>query len=319
MSLELPRKRFERRSCFLKRARAFFEERGLTEIDCFAFRKKAPIDAYIDVIEAEVLPNIKAFLHTSPEYELKRLLALGVHDPYFLGHVFRKNDLGRYHHIEFLMAEWYRKDFILEEMIEETAQFISLFIPNTSLEILSYDEAFERFLGIDLSVISSEELKKKAILFGGSSDWDDKTIIHFLLSQKIEPHLGKKGLTALTHYPKDEAALAQTTFLNGKEVAMRFEIYKEGVELANGYQELSDAKELKNRFEKENQRRKKEGKEPYLLDETFLKTIDQLPSCSGVSVGLDRVWMLSEKASSLQQLLSPLLDDWHNPSFTKSL
>lgn len=269
------------RAQMLALARQFFFERNVIEVDCGALVKRAPIDANIDVIE-----TTDGFLHTSPEYAMKRLIVQGSGDIYFLGHVYRKGELGRLHNPEFTMAEWYRLGFSFNQMIQETCDFLKLFLGELPIQILSYKEAFS---GVNVP---------------HRNDWSETENRHYILSHCIEPNLGKNGLTVLIHYPPNEAALACVVEKDGEKVAERFEIYYQGVELANGYHETSNASELKRRFMLENEARKTRGLETYLLDEEFLAAMEKgMPDCCGVSVGFDRAFMLSQKASQLSTVI----------------
>lgn len=287
------------RARILKSARQFFSTRNVTEIDCQMLRPFPAIDAHVEAIETEIFDEKIGYLHTSPEYQLKRLLAEGMGDIYYLGHVFRKNDFSLRHEPEFTMAEWYRIHFTFEEMIEETVAFLFLFIPNIPIEIISYQNVFFHYLGIDITKISLTALQSLVISHGGDG-WDLITCRQFLLSHCIEPKLGQNKLTIITDFPEDEAALAVIE----ENVAKRFEIYHEGIELANGYKELKNADEIRKRFEKENERREKEGKNRYALDEAFLQAMQHLPECCGVSVGFDRAFMLRHKKKSLSEVIA---------------
>jgi lysyl-tRNA synthetase class 2 len=287
----------------LEKARSFFKERGILEVDCCALLLKAPLDAHIDVMSVDVAGSERGFLHTSPEISMKKLLCSGIGDIYYLGHVFRKGDLGKRHNPEFTMAEWYRTHIGLDQMMEESCQFLSLFLGALSVEQLTYREAFKRYLNIDYTAISLEELKTLA-KDQNTAGWERSTYIHFLLSHCIEPKLGLGCLTLLTDYPSEEAALACVIEKEGENVAERFEIYHEGIELANGYHELNDSGQLRSRFAAENQRRIEAGKEAYLLDEEFLSALQHgFPPCCGVSVGFDRALMLQLKKESLKEVL----------------
>ncbi|MBX7066257.1 MAG: EF-P lysine aminoacylase GenX [Parachlamydiales bacterium] len=283
------------RAQMLARARAFFAERGIVEIDCGAMVRRAPLDNNIDCIAVD---QDGGFLHTSPEYALKRLLAEGIGDCYFLGHVYRKGEIGHLHNPEFTMAEWYRLGFSFEEMIRETAQFLFLFFEEKPLRLLPYRQAFEQYVGIDYQNEPLSGLQKLT-----NSSWDRETCIHYLVSHLIEPKLGRNELTALTEFPPHEAALACVREKNGELVAERFELYYEGVELTNGYHELSDAAELERRFDKTNAKRALEGKAPYALDEQFLASLNRLPDCCGVALGFDRAMMLRHKIRSIKQVI----------------
>lgn len=286
----------------LAQARAFFAKRGVTEVDCGALVRYPPIDSHIDCIHTDA-----GFLHTSPEYALKKLLAEGIGDCYFLGHVYRKEECGELHNPEFTMVEWYRLHFSLEQMIQETADFLSLFVGEKPIRLLPYAKAFEEHLGIDYETVSLETLQSLT-----QNTWDRSTCIHYLLTHRIEPLLGRGEFTVLLDFPPHEAALACVVEKNGKRVAERFEFYHEGVELTNGYHELSDAPELRARFETINQERVAENKSPYPLDESFLAALPYLPDCCGVALGFDRAMMLRHGLSSISPVIP--FQQWGSPA-----
>ncbi len=301
------------RAEMLQKARNFFAERKILEVDCCALTRCAPIDAYIDIIAAAPSDTEIGYLHTSPEYAMKRLLAQGMGDIYYLGHVFRKGELGEKHNPEFTMAEWYRVNFSFEQMMEETCEFLFLFLGALPKRKISYREAFTSFLGIDYSKATLAELRPIAKRFSielpsDTSTWTEDTYLHLYLTHIIEPNLGRGELTILTDYPPYEAALACVVERNGERVAERFEIYHQGVELTNGYHELRNPQEQRLRFHEENKERISLGKESYPLDEKFLAALGAMPECCGVSVGIDRALMLRHKLKSIHDVM-PLA--WH--------
>lgn len=288
------------RAYMLQAARSFFAQRNVVEVDCGALVRCAPIDANIDVVPAQVTEKECGFLHTSPEYAMKRLLASGMGDIYFLGHVYRFGEIGRRHNPEFTMAEWYRKGISFSDMIQETCEFLFLFFGPLPVRMLGYREAFEKYANIDYSRATIEELKK---VTGIDSNWNRDAYIHLILTSLIEPNLGKDELTVLTDFPPHEAALACVVEKNGEDVAERFEIYFRSVELTNGYHELADGKVLRERFAQENRIRKELGKPVYELDEPFLQSMEHFPDCCGVSVGFDRALMLRHNLQNIQEVL----------------
>lgn len=283
------------RAHMLAKARAFFAERNVLEVDCGAMVRCPPLDSNIDCIAVD---QDQGFLHTSPEYAMKRLLSEGIGDCYFLGHVFRKNELGNLHNPEFTMVEWYRLNISFQKMIQETAEFLFLFFGPKPIRMLGYREAFETYVGIDYTKIPLAELQKIT-----QSSWQRDTCLHYLITHKIEPNLGRGELTVLTDFPPHEAALACVTTKNGEQVAERYEIYYEGVELTNGYHELADSTELRARFEEKNRERTSEGKAPYRLDEKLLAALKTLPDCCGVALGFDRAMMLRHQCRSLKEVI----------------
>lgn len=295
------------RAVLLAKARQFFAERNILEVDCLALSPYPAIDSNIDVIPAYVTPSEIGYLHTSPEYAMKRLLTAGSGDIYYLGHVFRQGEIGRLHNPEFTMAEWYRIGFSFQQMIQETCAFISLFLGPLPIRFLPYRKAFETYVGVDYTRASLADLLAAAQKFPLSPDathWSKTALIHFLLTHAIEPKLGHNEFTVLLDYPPDEAALACIVEKNGERVAERFEVYCQGVELSNGYHELADGAELRRRFQEENDLRLRASKPAYPLDEAFLSALGpQFPNCCGVSVGVDRLMLLRHKAKTLLQIL----------------
>lgn len=283
-------------------ARLFFSKRGVCEVDCSPLVPFAPIDSNIDVIPAQVTKTQVGYLHTSPEYALKQLLSDGLGDIYFLGHVYRQGEIGPRHNPSFTMAEWYRLGFSFKEMQEETCEFIELFLGKRPRRTLSYKQAFENYVGIDPAKATLQELQEKAAPFF-NGEMSRNGYFDLLLTHLIEPELGRGDFTLLIDYPRDQAALACVVEKEGELVAERFEIYADGVELANGYHELSDAEELRLRFQAQNEKRIAADKEPYLLDEPFLASLERLPPCCGVSVGFDRALMLRHRAAALSDVL----------------
>lgn len=279
----------------LAQVRSFFAKRSVLEVDTGALVKCPPNDSYIDVIGVD---QEGGYLHTSPEYAMKRLLSEGIGDCYFLGHVYRKGELGALHNPEFTMVEWYRLGLSLAGMIQETGDFLSLFFGPKPIRTIGYREAFERYVGIDYSRAPLSELHRLT-----HSAWPRDTCIYSLITRCIEPQLGCGELTVLTDFPPSEAALACVIEKRGELVAERFEIYHEGIELTNGYRELSDGQELRRRFEEKNRARLSEGKEAYPIDEKFLTALRTLPDCSGVALGFDRALMLRHKLQSIKQVI----------------
>jgi len=276
--------------------RAFFAERRVLEVDTPILSSYAPVDAHIDVMEVDMGRGQTGYLHTSPEYGLKKLLAAGSGDIYQLSHVFRQNEEGPLHLPEFMMLEWYRLGIDYLDFIEETLDIIRLFVGPLPSRVLTYREALLQAAGFDYTIetdFARIAEKHQIALSPESADWNRDTWLSLLFSHLVEPHLGKEELTVITEYPASQAALAKTTEVDGIEVARRFEIYREGIELANGFDELTNAKEQRKRLEEENALRISMGKKSLPIDESFLATLESgLPECCGVAVGFDRLMML---------------------------
>lgn len=269
--------------------RSFFAERGVLEADTNVLSAAAPIDVHIEVMQVDRGGEKIGYLHTSPEYELKKLLASGSGDIYQLSHVFRAKEEGPLHSEEFMMLEWYRIGMEYHAFIEETIDLIRLFVGNIPYEILSYRTALYKYAGIDYRTQNLESFLKP--FSPDAKEWDRDTQLSLLFSHLVESHLGKETLMVITDYPATQAALAKTTEKEGEIVARRFEIYYQGIELANGFDELTNGEEQRKRLLQENQKRLALGKGELPIDEEFLSALDFLPECCGVAVGFDRLML----------------------------
>jgi elongation factor P--(R)-beta-lysine ligase len=301
------------RAQMLKKARAFFEDKGVIEVDCPALSHAAPIDLHIDVMKVALKNDQLGYLHTSPEYGMKRLLSAEIGDIYQISHVFRDGEIGPLHNPEFTMAEWYRIGFSFDQMIAETLDFIRLFLGNLTAQSMTYRQTLQHHLGIDYLTATPSNLLDCAKdnnldLPSDAASWDKDTLLQLLVSFLIEPKLGTGHLFVLSHFPASQAALSKTfARSDGEPVACRFEVYYQGIELANGYHELTDASEQKRRFEASNRARVEAGKDALKVDERFLEALQfGLPDCCGVAVGFDRLMQLKHGLKELKNVL-PLI------------
>jgi len=235
---------------------------------------------------------------------MKRLLAEGIGDVYQLSHVFRHGEVGTRHNPEFTLVEWYRVGILLQAMVEETIAYLCLFLGELPYTTITYREAFLLYAGIDYVQASDKDLmeclKRHDVDF---HEGDRDTLLNQILGVVVEPHLGSDSLTVLTHYPASQAALAQTCWKGDEEVSERFEVYYQGVELANGYHELRDVQEQRDRLEQANQMRLEMGKDALPIDEKFLEALPKLPDCCGVAVGFDRLMMLRHDVTAIKDVL----------------
>ncbi len=298
------------RAHFLYKVRAFFYQRAVLEVDCPALSLTAPIDRHIDVMKVDVGLGKSGYLHTSPEYGMKRLLSCGIGDIYQMSHVFRQEEVGPLHNPEFMMIEWYRVGFSFEALIQETLELLSLFLGTLRCTTMTYRTALLHFLNIDYVACSVKDLvalahthqlglPQEALL------WDKDTLLQLLMSALVEPQLGVGEVFVLTHFPAMQAALSKVERKEkGEEVGLRFEIYAQGIELANGYEELTDAAEQEKRLKEANALRIHAGKESLPLDEHFLEALRVgLPACCGVAVGFDRLLQLHLNLNSIHPVL----------------
>lgn len=295
------------RACMLSKVRSFFSLKNILEVDTPILSHSAPIDEHIDIMSVN-LQGSTGYLHSSPEYAMKRLLSLGIGDIFQLSHVFRLGEVGRFHNPEFTMIEWYRTSLSFEAFIEETVELVRLFIGSYPYKYISYRNAFLKYAHIDYLNASVQDLLNCASSHGinlsSPSSWDLDSLLQLLMGSVIEPNLGKEEITVLWDYPSSQAALAKTEQKGEEKVAKRFELYFQGIELANGYLELTEAKEQKSRFLHSNEKRIMAGKPSLPIDELFLSALEKgFPECCGVAVGFDRLLMLKQNAASLKEIL----------------
>ncbi len=306
------------RAKLLELIRDFFSKRSVLEVQTPSLSLHTVTDPFIDSLL--VLDHQQQFyLQTSPEFYMKRLLASGSGDIYQLSKVYRQDEIGNKHHREFTMLEWYRCDFSLEQLMNEVADLFSeiyILLKKQSLIIkyFSYQDCFQQIFSINPHQASVEQLQQCANdkkIHHSLSLYDDKNIwLDLLFSSCIEPKLGGKQhqplLTFVYDYPASQAALAriEKNSINN-QVAKRFEVFLSSMELGNGYFELLDPKEQKQRFIKDNVTRKKLNKTTLALDEKFLAAMEYgLPECSGVAIGIDRLIMLLSNQTEISKVLS---------------
>lgn len=265
----------------LRLTRDFFAARSVLEVQTPLLGSASVTDPNIAAL---AVPACDSFLQTSTEYHQKRLLAAGVGDNYTLGPVFRAHELGRLHNPEFIMLEWYRLGFNDVQLRQEVGELVDLLLGPAPYEICGYSELLE---GVSLSAAEKRDLP--------AASHADLRVARAL--EALGP-----GRRFVVDYPADEAVLARLSEQN-PEVALRFELVVDGVELANGYFELTDPATHQERFQTDMQRRAEQGLPGVTPDQKFLAAIDfGLPSCAGVALGFDRLLQLRQGASALSDV-----------------
>ena len=296
----------EARADIVHRIRNFFQRRGVMEVDVPALGEHSVTDPYLDALSL-TLSGKQHFLQTSPEYFMKRLLCAGSGDIFYLGKAFRADEKGRNHRPEFSMLEWYRLGFGDADLIKDVFELVLSLKPETSTQCLSYREIFEQHLGLNPHTATLAQLRARALdITDVSFDSDNRSMwLDLLFTHVIEPNL-PRGLVAVCDYPACQSALArlgENRF--GEPVAKRFEVFFDGLELANGYWELSDFQEQKARFDADNNLRQTLGKESVIPDTAFLAAIESgLPDCAGVALGVDRLVMRLLGLADISEQLS---------------
>jgi lysyl-tRNA synthetase class 2 len=315
------------RNKIIAATREWFSASDFLEVDVPALTFSPGNEAHLHAFSTDMIHSDGSrstrYLHTSPEFACKKLLAAGEKRIFSLGHVFRNRERTKTHAPEFTMLEWYRAKEPYRTIIDDTVALVRLAAQTTKrggwswknlhcdvfqeAEWLSVNDAFLRYAGVDLLATLNADgtanqtalAKASPVAFGNNETWSD--IFSRILVEKVEPHLGSGRMTVLFEYPAVEAALARTC-AHDRRVAERFELYACGVELSNGFGELTDAKEQRGRFLAEMDAKERVYGERYPLDEELLDALTMMPEASGVALGLDRVIMLATGATSVAQV-----------------
>ncbi len=305
-----------RRAAMLGAAREFFAQRGVLEVETPILSRAAVSDPQIESLTTQVdgMPAA-AYLCTSPEYAMKRLLAAGSGDIYQVCKVFRDAERGRWHNPEFTLIEWYRVGFDDASLMTEVEALLGhVLAPYRELERaerLSYSAAVRRHAGVDAHNASDAELTEAAehhrIMCHADLDRDAK--LDLLMGLVVGPRLGLERPCFICDYPVSQAALARLK-PGPPPAAARFELYLDGVELANGFHELSNVREQRARFAEDQCRRRARGQVERPLDENLLAALEAgLPDCAGVALGFDRLVAIALGAPRLADAMAFTIDN----------
>lgn len=300
-----------RRAQILAQIRQFFAERQVLEVQTPLMSKAGNTDVFVPSISTNVTVQDKPqthYLHTSPEFAMKRMLASWKVAIYQICPVFRDNEVGSRHNSEFTMLEWYRPGFDLEALAAELSDLLTtVYGQSQNLTHYSYSQAFIDYMGIHPLTSSLETIKaiaEKNALGGLDLGEDRQSWLDVLFSHLVEPNLGYQSPTLITDYPSATAALSKVEIdEQGNEVAKRFELYINGIEIANAYDELADGATLQARFEADNEERARRGLPIMPIDERLVAACDHLPACSGIALGIDRLLMVVTGAKSIDEVI----------------
>lgn len=300
----------KKRAELLKKVRHFFDARGVLEVNTPLLAPAGSTDPWLDSfvtqLEGGSAPCQQLYLQTSPEFYMKRLLAAGSGCIYQLGPCFRNGELSQRHNPEFFMLEWYRLGWNLAELEAECCALVDELLGEASYQRLTYRQAFLDFVGLDPFAASLAELRQACVEVSGiDADLLDRDgCLDLLLSHELEPALKTLERVVLYEFPASQAALAQIhQDAYGNLVASRFELYINGLELANAYQELTSASEQAARFAADNAQRRALGKPEVTADIKLIAALEKgLPDCSGIALGFDRLIMLAVGAASLDEV-----------------
>ncbi len=288
----------------LERIRRFLAERGYLEVDTPCLYPQTVIDRHLEPVAVR-LRDWTWFLQTSPELCMKRLLAAGSGPIFQIAHAFRAGEVGHLHRTEFTIVEWYATGKNYHELMDEVADLASAVLGLQHVSRMSYREAFLEYAQVDPFSAGTATLARLAARRGlcAPERHDRDELLDFLLATAVQPSLPADQLVFLYDFPATQAALA---CLRPGELplAERFELFVNGVELCNGYQELADPDELARRMERENELRVRRGRRPLPPPAELIRTLRRgLPACSGVALGFDRLLMLALGASSTGEVI----------------
>ncbi|MDA9556739.1 elongation factor P--(R)-beta-lysine ligase [Vibrio sp.] len=299
------------RASILRQIRDFFYQRDVLEVDTPALSHATVTDIHLHTFQTEFVGPGYAngqplYLMTSPEFHMKRLLAAGSGSIYQINKSFRNEESGRHHNPEFTMLEWYRVGFDHHDLMDEMDTLLQHILRVEPADKITYQQAFIQCLKVCPLEGSMQELKVVAGQLGLSdiaeSEEDRDTLLQLLFSVGVEPSIGQKSPAFVFDFPASQAALAKVNTQDPR-VADRFEVYFKGIELANGFHELDDAKEQRQRFEADNHKRIDMGLVPQPIDEHLLAALEfGLPACAGVALGIDRLVMLATQCDHIKEI-----------------
>ena len=312
----------QQRSHLSSEIRKFFEDREFVHVETPLLSRDTVVDRYIDPVPIDEFSVLDGggedkgfFLQTSPEFAMKRLLASGATSIDQICKAFRKGEAGRRHNPEFTMLEWYRVGDDMNAGIKLLCEFARHVFQKARIETISYADAFVKFAGVHPHLATLEDFQSvcesNGVDASSFAEVQDRDMwLNLIMSEIVEPKLGSPDPMVVFHFPASQSALAKVcTTADGHEVAERFELYVNGVELANGYHELLDADELKNRNRKVNAQRVNDGRDPLPPDSELLNAMRHgLPACSGVALGIDRLMMVLLEKDSIDEVIAFPID-----------
>lgn len=306
------KKTLELRAAILSDIRSFFFERSVLEVETPVLSVSGTPELGLESLETQLAgPRQETlYLHTSPEHAMKRLLAAGSGDIFQLCKVFRDAELGRWHQPEFTMLEWYRIDWDEKKLMQEAELLLKILLKHHYLlgpsNFLSYREAFNTHLAVNPLKETTELAKKLAtrgIDIPTEIDWNG--LLDLALSSIVLPALDPSVITFIFDFPADQAQLARIKYDSGEQIAARFEVFFQGLEIGNGFGELTDPTEQRNRFEMALMQRKYQKRPIPPIDDKLLAALENgLPACAGMAMGIDRIVALVGKLPNVAKAIS---------------
>ncbi len=297
------------RAALLAKIREFFSNRNIMEVETPLLCSSGITDPAIEPLMVERGLSVAAprYLQTSPEYAMKRLLAAGSGPIYQVAKAFRDGEAGARHNPEFTLLEWYRPGFDHHQLMAEVAELVCHCLGQRRWHKLSYREVFLQTLGLDPFTASAKQLVDvaQAKIDLGFTSGDRDLWLDLLMSHLIEPQLASMGMCFVYDYPASQAALSRVVSSGDVDVGQRFELYVDGMELVNGYCELTDAGQQAQRFVADNKKRRECGLAERPVDSKLLASMEHgLPPCSGVALGVDRLLMLCTGNLDIRHVLA---------------
>ncbi len=304
------------RAQVLRQLREFFYREGFVEVETPLLCREVVVEAHLDPLSLTLFAHPsradqgpRYFLQCSPELGMKRLLAAGAKAIFQITRAFRAGEQGPWHNVEFTMLEWYRAGDTQEQALGRLSRLVAQVLHTPGAQVVSYREVFRHHVGVNPWHASAGELRQAVRRLGlgePAGHWpedDPEPWRQWLFAQAVQPRLGWERPVIVFGFPPSEAALAQ--LCGNPPVAQRFELFVQGVELANGYHELTDPEELRRRLEQENHKRRRLGKPPLPLPQKFLALHQAgLPDSWGVALGVDRLVALSCQAQRLEEVIA---------------
>ncbi|REL34023.1 elongation factor P--(R)-beta-lysine ligase [Thalassotalea euphylliae] len=303
----------QQRAKLLSAIRTFFNKRNVVEVETPQMCSGTITDVHLDPIPTSYDWHqdgaCQLYLQTSPEYPMKRLLASGYQSIYQIAKAFRNEAEGRLHNPEFTMLEWYRVGFSMEELMNEVSELLMEVLAVKETEVCSYEQVFLTYTPINPLDTSRADCLSFINRQGKLEPWLEQTtsvdtLLQFIFCEWIEPRIGQKVPCFVHSFPSGQASLATINNADTR-VANRFECYFKGIELVNGFHELTDQAQQLQRFEEDNQQRELMGLESRAIDQKFISALSHgLPACSGVALGIDRLMMLALERESIKEVIT---------------
>jgi lysyl-tRNA synthetase class 2 len=311
----------QQRADIIQKIRQFFIARKVVEVETPALSQGTVTDVHLEALSCQYSyfedsladKSIALYLQTSPEFHMKRLLASGYGCIFQISKAFRHEEFGRHHNPEFTMLEWYRIGFNHFDLMNEVAELLVLVLNCIKPTICTYQNIFKEIVSLDPLNTNRGELLELLRLHNKLSDWlvedsindqNNDTLLQFVFTELIEPKIGNSAPCFVYNFPSSQASLAKISD-DDTRVAERFECYYKGVELVNGFHELTNADNQVLRFKQDNLTRKRKGLDARPIDERFIAALNKgLPACAGVALGIDRLVMIALDIDDIAEVLS---------------